>query len=252
MNILVFSGTSDGNEIITKLAKKMYNIFVCVATDYGKELVADGDFTVLSGRLDITQIQNLIVDENINFVIDATHPYAVEVSQNIITACDNINSSHFIKLFRLLREQSLYDSHITLVDDIKSACNLCYNGNVLATTGSKQIHEYTVLNDYENRLFARVLPTEESVLLCENIGLFNDNIITSLGALSVEENIDTINNYNIKFMITKDGGVKGGFPQKSQACLLTNTKLFVIKRPVELSGLSVDEILSKIIETSKN
>lgn len=240
MNILVFSGTSDGNEIIEILAKNNHNVYVSVATDYGKDLVVNTDVTILSGRLDVEQISNVITTNAIQIVIDATHPYAVEVSKNIALA------SSEIRLFRLLREQSLYQNHVVLVDSIFEACKLANLGNVLATTGSKQINEYIGLDDYKNRLFARVLPTEESVTLCTNAGLDLEHIIQSLGALSIEENIATINKYNIKNMITKDGGIKGGFPQKSEACKLTNTKLFVIKRPVELAGLSIDDILSLI------
>lgn len=247
MNILIFSGTSDGNELIENLLSKeddilKYNIFVSVATEYGKNLVLNRDIEILSGRLNLDEIIDTIKKHQIEYVIDATHPYAVEVSKNISEAC---KKSEGVKLLRLLREQSLYEEHITLVDDIKSACELALEGNVLATTGSKQINEYIDLHDYKNRLYARVLPTDESVLLCENIGLNNEHIITSLGALSVEENIVTIKQYNIKSMITKDGGIKGGFPQKSEACKLTDTTLYVIKRPIE-NGLSKDEILLEL------
>lgn len=237
MNILIFSGTSDGNEIIELLHKKKHNIIVSVATEYGKDLVVKCDAKILSGRLDCIEIEQVLINNSIDYVIDATHPYATEVSKNITQACENKS----IQKFRLLRQQSLYESHVTLVDNIAQACKLATNGRVLATTGSKQIAEYTVLNDYQNRLFARVLPTEESVLLCKNAGLQDSQIIQSLGVLTVEQNTQIIKDLNIKTLITKDGGEKGGFPQKSEACKLTNTQLLVIKRPQD-DGLSINSI----------
>ncbi len=253
MNILVFSGTSDGNEIIEILANYGHNITVSVATEYGKELVVKCSVNILSGRLNQTEIQQVIFDNSINYVIDATHPYAVEVSKNISQACDfaTQNYDFFNEKFRLLREQSLYDNHVVLVDSIGQACKQASVGNVLATTGSKQIAEYVDLQDYQSRLYARVLPTEESVLLCKNFGLQDFQIIQSLGVLSVEENINVINELNIKNLITKDGGEKGGFPQKSEACRITNTNLFVIKRPNDF-GLSIDQICKTIGEPIKS
>lgn len=243
MNILIFSGTSDGNEIIEKLALLPVHLTVSVATEYGKNLVSNNEVEILSKRLNSNEIQTVLTQKQIEIVIDATHPYATEVSSNIKEACNNTQT----KYYRLLREQSQYDSHITLVDNIKNACQLTTKGNVLATTGSKQIHEYTTLNDYQTRLYARVLPTEESVKLCQKIGLDENKIIQSLGALSIEENVETIRKYNIKNLITKDGGVKGGFPQKSEACKLTNTKLIVIRRPKESTEFySTKEILEII------
>lgn len=245
MNILIFSGTSDGNEIIEKLSNLPVNLIVSVATEYGKNLVINKEVEILSKRLNSTEIENVIIEKNISIIIDATHPYATEVSSNIKEACNKTDK----KYHRLLREQSLYDTHITLVENIAQACEITVSGNVLATTGSKQIHEYTTLDNYKNRLYARVLPTEESVELCTRIGLEESRIIQSLGVLSVEENVDTINKLNIKSLITKDGGVKGGFPQKSEACKLTKTKLIVIKRPIENSNYySVDEILSEVLK----
>lgn len=251
MNIIVFSGTSDGNEIVGKLSKLGHNVIVSVATDYAKDFLIDYDVTVLSGRLDIAKIVQVISQNDVNCIIDATHPYATEVSGNINSAFIQVkeNSNSNIEKFRLLREQSLYEEHITLVDDIKTACDKTVAGNVLATTGSKQIHEYTTLVDYKTRLYSRVLPTEESVQLCKKAGLDESKIIQSLGALSVEENVETIRRYNIKNLITKDGGVKGGFPQKSEACKLTDTKLIVIKRPKETTEFySTDEIFSSILK----
>lgn len=241
MKILIFSGTSDGNELVKTLVEKGYIVLVSVATKYGREFVTDTDATILTGRLNTQEIQELIIENKIECVVDATHPYAVEVSRNIELATQSAG----VKSYRLLREESLYESHVTLVDSIPNACELATLGNVLATTGSKQIHEYTVLSEYEKRLYARVLPTDESVQLCENIGLAGKHIITSIGALSVEENINTIKQYNIKNMITKDGGVKGGFPQKSEACRLTGVQLFVVKRPSD-TGYSIEEILDII------
>lgn len=250
MNILIFSGTSDGNEIIEQLVNLPVHLIVSVATEYGKKLInninlINKEVEILSQRLNSNEMENVIIEKQIKIVIDATHPYATEVSCNIKEACSKTQ----IKYYRLLREQSQYDAHITLVENIEKACEITVSGNVLATTGSKQIHEYTTLVDYKTRLYSRVLPTEESVQLCKKAGLDESKIIQSLGALSVEENVETIRRYNIKNLITKDGGVKGGFPQKSEACKLTDTKLIVIKRPKETTEFySTDEIFSSILK----
>jgi precorrin-6x reductase len=228
--ILIFAGTEDGRELAEKLSKnRELNVTLSVATEFGKELVNSDKLKVLMGRLDENQIRKVIEEHDI--IIDATHPYAVEISKNIFQAKGNK------KLLRLLREESKLGKSV-IAKDIKDACSKCDEGHVLAATGSKQIAEYTCLD----RVYVRVLPTEESIKLCYDAGLGDNQIIRHFGKNTVEENIEIINKYNIKNLITKDGGDRGGFNEKKEAAERTGIKFIVIKRPEE-EGYSLEELL---------
>ena len=80
-------------------------------------------------------------------VIDATHPYAAEVTANIRLACEAAKKPYL----RLLRSgHQVNDKDVVYVDSVADAVAYLQNtqGNVLATTGSKELAEYTKLADY--------------------------------------------------------------------------------------------------------
>ena len=62
------------------------------------------------------------------------------------------------------------------------------------------------------------------------------------GPFSRELNEALIRQFQISAMVTKDGGISGGFPEKVQAARNTDIRLLVIRRPEE-SGDSLERIL---------
>ena len=102
MNILIFGGTTEGRmlaQAISELHKD--RVTVSVATSVGAhELAGIDGIKVIVGRLDEEEMVRLFIQrgsdgENDNrpdthvpydLVVDATHPYAVEVSANIRSA----------------------------------------------------------------------------------------------------------------------------------------------------------------------
>ena len=86
MNILIFSGTADGRRLSRHLADRGADVTVCVATEYGSE--EQGEYAgirVLAGRLDAEGMKALL--PGFALCIDATHPYALRVSENLRAAC---------------------------------------------------------------------------------------------------------------------------------------------------------------------
>jgi precorrin-6x reductase len=244
-NIVVFGGTKEGREIAQKISEKGVYVSYLVATDYGKEVVLcpNENMNINTGRMTKDDMCLFLGERNYFAVIDATHPYAVEVSQNIKEACAQTGN----KYIRFLREES-HIKDVIYVNSIEEACNIADDGNVLASTGSKEIHKYKALKDYKNRLYARVLPYEKSVCDCLNAGIDKEHIIESFGAVSKEENIKTIKKYSIKTLITKDGGKTGGFYEKYEAAKETGIKFIAIKRPVVETGYTFDEVIDMAME----
>ncbi len=239
--ILIFGGTKDGRVLAESLAKKGYEVVVSVATECGREQIEDVSLKVLVGRLTTQEIEKILKEQGFEAVIDATHPYATEVTKNIQSASKNY------AYYRVIRKDSDID-YGQMVNSIEEACALIGDENVLATTGSKQVKEYVkVFDRYKEQLYVRVLPTKESVEACRDAGLEPDHILTKLGVSTIEENIQIIKKYRIETLITKDGGDTGGFHEKCQACKVTGIRLLVIKRPTKEFGYSVEE-LEKILD----
>jgi len=232
--MLIFGGTEDGRELAETLSKNSkWRITLSVATAFGKKMVQTDQLTVIVGRLSVEEMKTLMKDYAV--IIDATHPYAVEVSKNIAAAAGDR------PVLRLVRENSDMGTSI-MVDSIEEACQHCREGNILAATGSKQIAEY---KGYLDRVYARVLPTEASVNLCYEAGLPDEQIIKHFGRNSVAENKALIEKYKIKNLITKDGGSRGGFAEKKQAAEEAGIAFIVIRRPEE-TGYSMTQLINHL------
>lgn len=236
--ILIFGGTTEGRELAQRLSEQGYPVTVSVATDLGAEELQSVQATVWTGRLDEEQMIQVIPDYDL--VIDATHPYAVEVTEHVRSACQTCG----IPLRRLLRAESQTDGCIR-VDSCAQACDYLSTrpGNVLLTTGAKELSSFRNLEP--ERVFARVLPTHPSLDACEALGLPHRNIIALQGPFSEEMNVAMMSQYHIRWLVTKDGGKAGGFDEKLRAAHRAGADVILVGRRAE-SGLTMEEILKEL------
>lgn len=250
--ILVLSGTKDGREIVYKLLDKGYNLIVTTATGYGKSLYEEKfGLKVVSERLDYDRMIKLINNNSIKLAIDATHPYADKVSDNIYKACNDLS----LKYIRYQRKESSLDNYVDIIEwviDYNEAAEKLTEakGNVLLTTGSKTLEIFSNKISSE-RLYARILPTSNILKKCEDIGLKPANIIGMQGPFSKDMNIEIIKKYNIDILVTKDSGKVGGTLEKFEAAKEMGIPVIVISRPELRQGTifnNIDELILKVSE----
>lgn len=228
MNIVIFSGTTEGKKLSCELADLGVQVLVCVATEYGK--TDQGEYPgvqVHAGRLDIADMAQLLTPHTL--CIDATHPYATQVTANICAAAKRAGATYK----RLLRQPSPLPEDCLTVRDAAEAVVLLQNteGNILLTTGAKELAAFMPLG--EQRLFARVLPLESSLEACKEGGIMPSHIIAMQGPFGVELNVALIHQFAIRYLVTKDGGAPGGFEEKLKAARACGVKLVVLRRPAE-------------------
>ena len=102
------------------LKRQKVPAYVCVATEYGGQLLEENSYLQVShSRLDETQMRQLILEEGIHLTVDATHPYAVEVSANIRKACEEAGCEYI----RLLRSsvQTGEEEEMVCVESVEAA-----------------------------------------------------------------------------------------------------------------------------------
>ena len=237
--IAIFGGTTEGRKIAQALNSMDNYIEIFVATKYGESFLDQNDFCnkIHIGRIDESEMTNIFVHENFDVIVDATHPFATEVSKNIKSACCKANI-HYI---RLIREKEKFDN-CSYIDKIEDLIYFDFKGNVLFTTGSKETGKLKGFININNSFFIRILPTEESINACISQGFLNENIITGIGPFSEADNVDIINKKNIKYLVTKDSGNVGGLNEKISAAEKCGVDVIVIKRPFE-EGISFEEVL---------
>lgn len=244
---VIFGGTTEGRILAKKLLEAENQVHLCVATDYGEEVLFDHEnLTVQKGRLDEPEMSALFAREEWYKVIDATHPYAALVSQKVKNACESTHKEYV----RILRKQNQKrkDSMVAYVASLEEAINLLNKreGNILLTTGSKELPAYLKGIEDPSRIYARILPEGAMVDRCKELGLSGKQIICMQGPFQAELNAAMIKQYGIDTLVTKDTGDAGGFLAKIEGAKQAGAKVIVIQRPVQEEGYSMEEFLESI------
>lgn len=248
--VLLFGGTTEGRELAARLAGRGQRTILCVATDYGREvlepeLLATPCLDVRIGRMDAEEMRRLILEEEPGLVVDATHPYADQVTRNVREACEKTGR----ECLRCLRPRSgaeSPESGVVRVPSVQAAVEwlAARDGNILVTTGSKELAAFSQLPDFATRVYARVLPTLPSLSACLDQGLSGRHIIAMQGPFSEETNRSQLAEFNCRFLVTKDTGDNGGFREKVRAAGEAGAVALVIDRPETERGLSAAQGLS--------
>lgn len=249
--ILVFGGTIEGRKLLSYLNNKKVLVYAYVATEYGKDLLEEStNIKIFSKRLNKEEMIELFIKENFSLVIDATHPYATEVTKNIIDACNFVGFKH-IRLIRETEEEN--NKGLKYVSKIEEAINYLENtkGNILVTTGSKELRKFTGLTSYKERVYARVLSTKDVVCECVDLGFEGSHLIAMQGPFSEELNYALLKSINADYLVTKESGKVGGFKEKINAAKRFGAKCIVIGRPKEEDGISFNDVI-KLLEEKFN
>jgi precorrin-6A/cobalt-precorrin-6A reductase len=240
----VLAGTIEGRQILKKLCSLHVPVFGSTATSYGADLVEACPYlTMRYGPMDQAAMKEWIQANDLQLVIDATHPYAVEVTKNIGSVCKAAN----IPLARYERPELAVDG-MTFFSDYQACIDfLSQNpGKVLLTTGSNHVDDFVKGLDPE-RLIVRLLPKSEVLRKCEGLGLKARQIIAMQGPFSEAMNKAMIDDYDIDYLVTKDTGRAGGLEEKTKAAIKLGVKVLCIEKEKAASDL-VWESQKQLIE----
>lgn len=245
-NFLIFGGTVEGRQLTETLSKYNISLTVSVATEYGKSLLSDlSNVRILTGRMDESEMIQLLKKGNITHVIDATHPYALLVTENIVSACNKTG----IPYLRVLRTLDNPKNDCIYVSSLKDCVNYLEQteGNILVTTGSKELGTFTLLRDYQSRIYARVLPMVSVLEECNNLGFQGKHLLCMQGPFTEDLNYALLKQYNIQYLVTKETGKAGGYEDKINAAKRAGITTIVIGLPEQTTGLSYEEAFSYLL-----
>ena len=237
---IVFAGTTEGYALCEFLAENRVSVYACAATEYGGSLLQENEFLhVSAGRLKTEDMEELFRKENPEIVLDATHPYAAEVTKNIRTACESAG----VLYQRILRPEGEKNSEAIYVESTEEAAAFLSGteGNIFLTTGSKELAKFTGIPDYIERLFARVLSIPSVIRSCAELGIEGKHLIGMQGPFSAEINEAMLRQFQCSYLVTKDTGLAGGFPEKMEACQRCGVTPVIIGRPLKEEGLSLQD-----------
>ena len=245
--VLVFGGTVEGRTLVEWLDRHGVPVVACSATEYGGSLLpTDANVTSLVERLDAQGMAELMRSRDFCCVIDATHPYAAVVSQNVLSAAQECG----LERMRIVREFGQVEGAIEVATVSEAAALVAScEGNVLLTTGSKDLKTFVeAAPDFAERVYPRILPVRESIDNALALGVPAGHIIAMQGPFSQALNEALIHELDIRMMVTKASGASGGFDDKVKAAHASGIQLVVIGRPVDEQGVTLDEAQSLLVE----
>ena len=227
--ILAFGGTTEGKALLTWLNASGLRYAYSTKTKVNVKVNALGIY--LHGTMEPIDIESFIVKYKIDFLVDASHPFAVTLHQNIISAANNKQ----VAAFRIERAETLRENHrlIHYVDDYNEAMVIVDNINpavVLALTGVQSIPPLTKLWK-KYHAFLRILPKIDSLEMAECYQFKKEQLLASWPGKTVEEEIALIKKLKATIIITKESGANGGLPIKISAAKTTHTPIIILKRP---------------------
>ena len=237
-------GTSEGKNILSGLNEFTEDIFISTATAYGADLLKDYKYKVFNEEpLDLVGLMKGIRLHDIKILIDASHPYALEITKNAMEACE-IYGVHYIRYERpSILEKFIHNENVIVVEDYDSlSIHLKrVKGNILNTTGSRNIDKLLSFN-LKNRLIHRILPSVKVLEEILDLGVRVEDIVAMKGPVGYELNCAFIKEYNAKAILMKDSGVQGGTEGKIKAAIDNNILAFIIgRKPMEYSEVFFDE-----------
>ena len=232
-NVWILSGTADGPVIANRLLELNYVVFASVITYKAVQAYTENlKLHIITGKLNNKdEIINFIKKNKIKCVVDATHPFAVMISKNINNACKEIN----IPLLVFERKSQINNTNnFFYINDLKDTNKVdLENKNILLSIGSRYLNDTAkYYMDCKANVFARVLPTFESITKAFGSCIKNSNIAILEPSKSdrciLEKKLCDF--WEIDYVLCRESG---SYSQKNWESIISGSrmKLFLVKRP---------------------
>ncbi|MCL2148715.1 MAG: precorrin-6A reductase [Methanomassiliicoccaceae archaeon] len=244
--VILFAGTTEGRRLARYLGDAGVDVLACVATEFGRQFIEEGAHVeVSSGGLGEEGMRR-VMREGCSCVIDATHPYAAVISGKIRAACADTGAEYL----RLIRPEGRPHDGLTVVPDVASAVEYLKGteGNILVTTGSKELERYAGIDGYLDRVFARVLSAPDASRSCAEKGFQGRNLFCMQGPFCEELNYGLLRQVGARYMVTKDSGEPGGFEEKVRAARRAGAEVVLVSRPEDSPGYGIAELADMLAE----
>ena len=227
---LLFGGTAESTEVLEFLSQKNIPVTTSVVSDYGRHLASKFGQNVVQGRMTAQDMVDFIKQNEVDEIIDASHPFADIVSQEAMKAA-NLAGIPYVRFER----QATNDlSGATVVHSTEEAIEYMKEKQyktVYLGTGSKTLPLF-VHGLPDSRIVVRVLPTSEVLKGCEELGLVPDQIDAIKAPFSKECNKELLARSKAEVFVSKESGNIGGIREKIEGCPELGMDCVIISRPI--------------------
>jgi precorrin-3B C17-methyltransferase len=230
--VWVFSGTSDGNALAREIGAAGHAIVVSSASEYGAELAGKHcpGAAVIAGRLGIERRRELLRESQASAIVDATHPYATEISPQLIALAREL-ALPYLRYERPRAMGELPARHVASMEDAAQLA-MQLGQRIFLATGSKDIASFVHADGAAtHQWFARLAPDPQHLQRAIDAGLPRSHLVAMQGPFSQMANETLWRDWRIDCVVTKDSGDAGGYQAKAAAAAALGIPLIVVDRP---------------------
>lgn len=229
MKILLFGGTTEGKATSNWLDDLEIPHFYSTKTSSGNY---DSKFGQrICGAMDVDEICTFCLENEIDLLIDAAHPFAEVLHHSIADAANQTNLS-VIRVERDVvprMESEFIQYHNTLASILADLHAVNYT-KIVSLVGVKAlpvIHKTM----FKANIWYRILDFSTSLDIAKKAGVGSEKLIVSTAFEGVESIEDLLVDEGIEAMITKESGYSGLLDQKMDLAVKHQIPLYVIARP---------------------
>jgi precorrin-3B C17-methyltransferase len=228
-----FTGTRDGNALAAQCREAGHCVVISVATEYGAAQARRycPEAHIVTGHIGEAARRALLESSRARAVLDATHPFATRISEQLERLCDGLN----IPLLRYQRPAAPLPPEVVACANMKEAGRRAVEmgHKIFVGTGVKDLSGLLQTpGGGERQWFARVTPNPESLERAVLAGIPASRICAMQGPFSQRANEALWQDWGIDCVLSKDSGEAGGLPAKIAAAKALCIPLLVVKRPV--------------------
>ena len=222
MRVLILGGTHEAFQLAERLAARGSVEFISSLAGRTREprlpkgQVRTGGFGGAEG------LANYLHAERITHLVNATHPFAAQISTNAVTAADAAG----IPLLRLLRPAwaARQDDRWVAARDSAEAAELCRRegGHIFLTLGSGELDAFAQIHN-AHFLVRMVDPPER-------LPLRDCRVITARGPFSLQDELRLLTEHRIGLIVAKNSGGEATYA-KIDAARRMGLTVVMIERP---------------------
>ncbi len=222
--ILVFGGTTEGKqvaEILDELEVPYY-----YSTKANIEFTGNG--TSIHGILTISGIENFCNKYGITQIINASHPFAIELHKTIADISIDVPLIKFQREFTARIEHSLVYYASSFEDALQYFEKKKYN-SLVALSGVQTISK---LQSFwkKNQTWFRILDRDSSRMIAAKANFPQENLLFGYPQ-SQNKEMELFNTLSPDVIFTKESGSNGKLNEKIAAALATNIPIVILEKP---------------------
>lgn len=244
--ILILGGTGEAQRLASELTAHYGDAVVVITSLAGRTRYPQnpaGEVRI-GGFGGIQGLQTYITDEAIDMVLDATHPFASQISAHAVTACERTQTPR-LALIRPAWHAEEGDTwhHVPSLQEA-AALLPSLGSTAFLTIGSQELHAF---NAVEGVAFAirMVDPPEEPLAgVADNTGLQtaeNTILILGKGPFDLEDEKTLLETHRIDVLVTKNSGGEAT-RAKLIAARAAGIPVIMVERPPAPPGLAVSSV----------